>query len=326
MNGNRILKIMVASLLGAGTVASPALAQELSDFEEWSCRFCPFPEKGVEGNVDAEALHVSDDSARFGDYTGLDEEGAYINAGADILYRAGGGYAVGLEARNLGLDSRELALEAGRQGSWTVDLSWDELPRRLDDSVQTPYGGLGTSRLTLPSSWIRGNFTSGFTALDSTLRDFELGWDRETLGLGIEFIQSERLRYEIDWNQQTKEGRGLTWGSFLGTAADLVKPLDYQTDQVDAALVYAGTNWNVRLGYFGSFFSNKDTSLTWDNPFNGPDQGRLAMAPDNRYQQVQLAGAYRFTTWDTTLNASYAQGRMEQSDALLQYTDRKSVV
>jgi len=320
MNENRILKIMVASLLGAGTVASPVLAQELPDFEQWSCRFCPFPEQGVEGNVDAEALHVSDDSARFGDYTGLDEEGAYLNAGADMLYRAGEGYAVGFEARNLGLDSRELALRAGRQGSWIVDLSWDELPRRLDDSVQTPYSGLGTSRLALPSSWIRGNFTSGFTALETTLRDFELGWDRETLGLGIEFVQSERLRYEIDWNQQTKEGRGLTWGSFLGTAADLVKPLDYQTDQVDAALVYAGANWNVRLGYFGSFFSNNDTSLTWDNPFNGPDLGRLAMAPDNRYQQVQLAGAYRFTTWDTTLNASYAQGRMEQSDALLQYT------
>lgn len=320
MNGNRILKVLVASLLGAGTLSTPALAQELPDFEQWPCRFCPFPEKGVEGNVDAAALHVSDDSARFGDYTGLDEKGAYVNADADVLYRAGGGYAVGLKAQDLGLDSRELALRVGRQGTWTVDLSWDELPRRLDDSVRTPYDGLGSGRLTLPSSWIRGNFTNDFTALDATLRDFDLGWDRETLGLGVEFIQSKQLRYEIDWTQQTKQGRGLTWGSFLGTAEDLVKPLDYQTDQVDAAVVYAGDNWNVRVGYFASFFSNKDTALTWENPFNGPNVGLMAMAPDNSFQQAQLSGSYRFSAWDTTLNASYAQGRMEQSDALVGYT------
>jgi len=321
MNTNRTLKVVIAALLGTGVMAgSVANAQEMPDFENWKCRFCPFPEKGVSGDAGASAIDVSDDSARFGDYTGLDEEGARINAGADMVYRAGSGYAITLDARDLGLDSRSLALQAGRQGRWTVDLSWDELPRRLDDSVSTVYEGLGSSRLTLPSNWVRGNFTSELSALQGNLRDFELGWDRETAGLGLEFVQSARLRYEAEWTRQTKEGRGLTWGSFLGTAEDLVKPLDYQTDQVDAALVYAGQDWNVRLGYYGSFFSNQDTSLTWDNPFTGPDRGRMAMAPDNRYHQGRLSGVYRFATWDTTLNASYARGRMEQEDALLQYT------
>jgi MtrB/PioB family decaheme-associated outer membrane protein len=321
MNGTRTLKVIVAALLGAGTAAGPvALAQEMPDFEQWQCRFCPFPEKGVDGNAGASALNVSDDSARFGDYTGLDEEGAYVNAEADLVYRAGGGYAVTMEARNLGLDSRSIDLSAGRQGSWVVDLTWDELPRRLDDSVRTVYSGLGSDTLSLPTGWVRGNFTSDLAALDANLRDFTLGWDRQTAGLGFEFVQSERLRYEADWTRQTKEGRGLTWGNFLGVAQDLVKPLDYQTDQVDAALIYAGAGWNVRVGYYGSFFSNKDIALTWDNPFNGPDRGRMAMAPDNRYHQGQLSGRYTFSTWDTSLNASYARGRMEQTDALLQYT------
>jgi len=321
MNDNRILKVIVAALLGAGSAAGPvATAQEMPDFEQWRCRFCPFPEKGVSGSAGASVLDVSDDSARFGDYTGLDEEGSYVNADADLMYRAGEGYAVSLAARDLGLDSRSIDLRAGRQGSWVVDLSWDELPRRLDDSVRTVYGGLGSDTLVLPTGWVRGNFTSDMTALDASLRDFTLEWDRKTAGLGLEFVQSERLRYEADWTQQTKQGSGLTFGSFLGTAADLVKPLDYQTDQVDAALIYTGSDWNIRLGYYGSFFSNKDLWLTWDNPFNGPDQGRAALAPDNRYHQGQLSGAYRFTTWDTTLNASYAVGRMEQTDTLLDYT------
>jgi MtrB/PioB family decaheme-associated outer membrane protein len=320
MNGNRTLKIIVAALLAGGAATGPALAQELPDFEQWPCRFCPFPEQGVSGSADASVLNVSDDSARFGDYTGLDEEGTYVNADADLVYRAEGGYAVSLEAGNLGLDSRFLDLSAGKQGHWMVDLSWDELPRRLDDTGRTVYDGLGSSRLTLPSGWTRGNFTSELADLDASLRDFTLGWDRKTAGLGAEFVQSERLRYEADWTRQTKEGRGLTWGSFLGNAQELAKPLDYQTDEVDAALVYTGSGWNVRLGYYGSFFSNQDNTLTWDNPFNGPDRGRMAMAPDNTYHQATLSGAYHFPTWDTTLNASYSQGRMEQTDALTQYT------
>jgi MtrB/PioB family decaheme-associated outer membrane protein len=321
MNGNRTLKVIVAALLGAGTTALPAaFAQELPDFEQWQCRFCPFPEKGVSGSAGASALHVSDDSARFGNYTGLDEKGAYANADAELVYRADGGYAISLDARDVGLDSRSILLQAGRQGSWTVDLSWDEIPRRLDDTGRTVYSGLGSDTLSLPSGWVRGNFTGDLAALDANLRDFTLGWDRQTAGLGFEFIQSGNLRYEADWSRQTKEGRGLTWGNFLGTATELAKPLDYQTDQVDAAVIYAASKWNVRLGYFGSFFSNKDLSLTWENPFNGPSLGRMALAPDNRYHQAQLSGRYLFSTWDTSLNASYARGRAEQTDSLLAYT------
>jgi MtrB/PioB family decaheme-associated outer membrane protein len=322
MNGTHTLKVIVAALLSAGSVAAgpAALAQEMPDFEQWACRFCPFPEPGMAGSAGAGALNVSDDSARFGDYTGLDEQGTYVDADADLKYRADDGYAVAVDARKLGLDSRTIDVRAGRRGSWVVDLSWDELPRRLDDSGRTIYSGLGSNVLTLPSGWVRGNFSSDLPALDANLRDFTLGWDRQTAGLGLEFVQSERLRYEADWTRQTKEGRGLTWGNFLGPVQELAKPLDYQTDEVDAAVIYAGSGWNVRVGYYGSFFSNKDTTLTWDNPFNGPDRGRAAMAPDNRYQQGQISGAYRFPTWDTSVNASYARGRMEQSDTLLPYT------
>jgi len=321
MKGMTHLKLAVATLLGTVALHGPtAFAQEMPDFEKWECKRCPFPAKGLDGEAGASALNVSDDSARFGDYTGLDESGAYLNADADLLYRAEGGYTVSVLARDLGLDSRALAVEAGHRGRWMVDLSWDEIPRRLDDSVETVFSGIGSRQLTLPSSWVRGNFTSDLAALDASLRGFELGWDRKTLGLGFEFVQSERLRYELEASTQTKQGSGLTWGSFIGTAADLVKPLDYQTDRVDAALIYSGVNWNLRVGYYGSFFSNQDTSLTWENPFNGPDRGRMAMAPDNLYHQGMISGGYRFDTWDTTLNASYARGRMENTDSLLPYT------
>jgi MtrB/PioB family decaheme-associated outer membrane protein len=321
MNGNRTLKVLISMLLGAGTAVAPAVhAQQMPDFEQWQCRFCPFPEKGVEGSVSPSVLHVSDDSARFGNYTGLDEDGVYVNADADVLYRADGGYAVSVYTRDLGLDSRYLEIGAGRQGRWMVDLFWDEIPVRYDDTGRTIYGGLGSDSLVLPAGWVRSNTTAGFTALDANLRDFGLGWDRKTGGLGFEFVQSGNLRYEVDWARQTKEGRGLTWGNFLGPAQDLVKPLDYETNEVDAALVWSGDRWTIRTAYYGSFFKNNDASLTWENPFTGPELGRTALAPDNTYHQGIVSGVYQFATWSTTLNASYGVGRMEQDDRLLAYT------
>lgn len=323
MERNRTLRILVATLLGAAW-AAPVLAAE-PDWDNWACKFCPFPEAGPDGEASVEAIDVSQDSARFGRYTGLDENRIYGNADADVRFRGEGGYSADVRARDLGLDSRSAELELGRQGFWSVALSWDELPYRLDDSVSTVYSGLGSSSLGLPSNWVRSDFTDGMTALPPNLNGFELGHDRETLGLGVELVQSQRLRYELDWSRQTKEGQGLTWGSFLGSAATLAEPIDYQTDQVDAALIYAAERWSVRAAYYGSFFSNRDLALGWDNAFTGPDQGRMALAPDNRFNQVLLSGSYRLDAWDTTISASYAMGRAEQTDALLPYTVNTAV-
>ena len=193
MNANRTLQILVAALLGAGSAAQAQPAEP--DWEQWVCKFCPFPATGPDGSVSASALNVSDDSAKFGDYTGLDEDGVYANADADLTYRGDDGYAATLRARDLGLDSRSAGIEAGRQGAWTVDLFWDELPKRGDDTVQTVYSGIGSSRLDLPAGWVRSDFTSGMTALEANLRPFTLEHDRETLGLGLELVQSAPVRY-----------------------------------------------------------------------------------------------------------------------------------
>jgi hypothetical protein len=320
MNGNQTLKVIVAALLGAGTAASPALAQQAPDFEQWQCRFCPFPEKGVSGSVDASVLDVSDDSARFGEYTGLDEDGVYANGGADMVYRAGEGYAVAVDARDLGLDSRSIDLRVGRQGTWVVDLMWDEIPRRLDDTTRTVYSGLGSDRLVLPSSWVRGNFTSDLTALDANLRDFTLGWDRQTAGLGFEFVQSDRLRYEADWRRQTKEGPRAHLGQFHRH-----RPGPRQAAGLPDGRSRCGAGvCRLRLEC-----SPRVLRLLLQQQGHVPDVGQPVQRPGARTlgagagQSLPpglLSGSYRFATWDSTLNASYARGRMEQTDTLAAYT------
>jgi hypothetical protein len=84
MNRNRTLKILVAALLGAGWVQAQAAEP---DWDNWQCKFCPFPGSGTTGSASVGVKNVDDDSARFGDYTGLDEDGVYAVVSGPVAGR-----------------------------------------------------------------------------------------------------------------------------------------------------------------------------------------------------------------------------------------------
>ena len=65
--------------LGALGAAMGASAQV--DTSQWKCTACPYP-KGTTGTVDGGVGYVSDSSNKFGDYTGLDQKGAFGGYGA----------------------------------------------------------------------------------------------------------------------------------------------------------------------------------------------------------------------------------------------------
>ena len=85
------------------------------DKSDWECRFCTFP-SGTEIDVDGGVIWVSDDAAKFGDFTGLDEEGAYLDAQLAMHYWGEKGDRWQLLGRNLGLESREIGVTGGQTG------------------------------------------------------------------------------------------------------------------------------------------------------------------------------------------------------------------
>jgi MtrB/PioB family decaheme-associated outer membrane protein len=102
--------------------------------------------------------YVSDDSYKFGEYNGLESQGGYLIGNIDL--RGGGRYFDDDTTRwraqgsNLGLDTRELSAEYGHQGRYRFTVDYDELRRNRSDSYQTPYLGVGSTTLTLPSNWV----------------------------------------------------------------------------------------------------------------------------------------------------------------------------
>src|SRR4030067_1825418 len=110
-----------------------------------------------ESTVSAGIGYVSDDSLRFGQYTGMHEEGAYGLAEIDIAIRNDDtGTWTLLEGRNLGLDNRDLRFEHRRPGDWGYFLEYSQIPRLEPFTPTTAVTGIGTPNLSVPTTATAG--------------------------------------------------------------------------------------------------------------------------------------------------------------------------
>ena len=100
---------------------------------------------------------VSHGSYKFGEYNGLEDQGAF---GIASFHLAGGGAYDGtdatrwhLNATDLGTAARSADADYGVQGRFRLNFKYDEIQHNVWDSYNTPYLGAGGNVLTLPSSW-----------------------------------------------------------------------------------------------------------------------------------------------------------------------------
>ena len=157
LNNSKLRAVIAATLL------TPVAALAQVDTSEWKCEYCPF-EDGYRADVDAGIGYVSDDAARFGNGTGLDEKGAFVDLGGAGRY-VRDGTEVAWYAEDLGYDSRVLSISAGRPGKFEVALDYRELPYRLFDSTQTVFASSDAGVLTLPANWVAAGTTTGVRQL-----------------------------------------------------------------------------------------------------------------------------------------------------------------
>ena len=150
------------------------------DTAAWKCESCPYP-KGTSGTVEAGAGAVSDASAKFGDFTGLQRQGAHLVLGGSLVHRSEGGYFANLDAGDLGLPSRTLSGQVGREGLYTLWLGHSELARHFADGAVTPFRASGGSVLTLPTSFAAD--TTAAMPLASTLQPVDLGYQWTSLNV-----------------------------------------------------------------------------------------------------------------------------------------------
>ena len=320
------LPLSIAAALACGSLRAIGAEPESPlppDASGWQCKACPFDYGGY-GYIDFGAIGVDSGNYQYGKYTGLNHNGGYLLLDGEYGYRDDRADYWTVDASRLGLLSRSLSVQGGRQGLIELFGSFQSIPYYRFNDAFTPFrGGTGNS-LVLPANWVAGGSTQQMTALPESLDRVGIRQKREIADLGARLMpRTTNWKFDVDYRHDKQAGTAITGANFLTTTSLLAAPLDYATDQVDAGAQYARANWQIRFGYYGSFFHDADSALTWDNPFTpyvaGANIGHMSTAPDNSFNQFSVSGAWQILP-STRLMASGAYGTATQDDGYIPST------
>jgi hypothetical protein len=238
--------------LGVLSAATGASAQ--ADTSQWKCTSCPYP-KGTTGSVDAGLGHVSDASQKFGDYTGLHKNGAFLVLDGNVSRRGDDGYFADLWGADLGLDSRRLYGQAGREGLYSLNVGYAEIPRHLTEGARTPFLGSGGSVLTLPPGFPAAD--TGSMPLATTLQPIDTGFKYKRVDLGGTYIGGKDWSANLSLRHDERDGTRPVSGSFFSTSSQLVAPVNEKTDgawrKIDVKVKRKDIRVRSRKGYFAVY-------------------------------------------------------------------------
>jgi MtrB/PioB family decaheme-associated outer membrane protein len=299
----------------------------------------PIPDT-IWGGIEGGAYLGTEDSYKFGDYTGVKDDAWYGLANVELHGRApwnsGDTWHFDFQGSNLALDSRYLALSGGMQGLFDVWLEWDQIPKFEDDTASMVFLGRGTDTLTLPPGWVAAPTTAGFTALDANLSRLNLWRERDALRGGVGVVLPAGFSFASDYEWERRRGRKVV-GAVIGNtggnprSALLPERRNWQTHELDSKLRYANPTAQFELGYQNSFFDDFDDTLTWQNPFAAiagwnpaagypSGFGRKGLAPDNTFHQIYGSGGYNLPWWKTRIAGQASFAWYRQNDDFLPYT------
>lgn len=253
------------------------------------------PQSGVSAGIG----YWNKDRPRLGTYDGMNQKGPYGLLDAQISSRddAAGTWFV-LDARNLGLDTREFRADWLRQGDFGVSIDYNRMVRDEPYTVLTGVQGIGTATLRVP------------TPSASVLGEQHLGTVREAFGVGFSKILLAGYDLRVNFKNEDKQGARL-WGRG-GAAEFAAEPIDSNTRQMEAVLSRATKAFQIQAGYFGSWYTNRnslvDTALS-----NGTNPFFLSLPLDNEAHQLFANGGYNFSEHTRgTFKVSYTRATQNE--------------
>jgi len=234
--------------------------------------------------------YVSQGSFKFGEYNGLEDQGAFAIGNLDIRggapYDSADTYRWRIRGTDLGLETRNLGVEAGRQGSWRVRYSYDELRRNFTDSYQTFYDGAGSDRLSIPAfadvpvasrqsstananaalaNWqnIQSPYATAACAatggqpsaacagpgyrIPAAMRDFDVSTKRKKHDFDYTQELTDSVQMKFAYRHEDKDGDKLTGVAFGGPARGVLVP---EPIQFSTDIFRASVAWTGERSHF----------------------------------------------------------------------------
>jgi MtrB/PioB family decaheme-associated outer membrane protein len=334
----------------------------------------PVPASALGGTVDIGGLFTTaeGDEARYERYRDT-RDGTYSSLS---LNRQTGSSLFDASASHIGYrDQRYNASFVNRRVN--VGFQWLSLPLNYSYLARSPFTTTGTT-LTLDDGAQRAVQGPTFAPADGTAvgvpcapgappascstpaqaaqakaipsiynnfaTTFDLQQRRDTADFSLNYAATRAIDVDARFRSAMKDGQQPWGASFaFNNAIELPQPLDQRTDDLTVGASWVNPRGMFRVGWDGSWFTNHNQTLVWDNPLflsdfnnglappngpydpsgysngNGPAHGRQALAPSNMMNVVSATGLYKMAG-RTTLNGTVQLTSQNQDEALIPWT------
>ena len=334
----------------------------------------PAPLSGLTGTVDVGGMVTATDgdAARYERYRDMRDG---VVTGLDVSRQNESSW-FGASASHIGYrDQRYNARFTN--GRVKLNFDWQSIPLNFSYLTRTPFTFSGNT-LTLDNSAqnaVQGptNATNDGTAVgipcapgappaacgnptqadqakanrsiyDSLAVPFDLRYGRDNASIGALFSASRSVDIDARFSSSMREGQQPWGASFaFNDAVELPQTLDQRTNDMTLGATWTRERGMFRVGWDGSWFTNNNSTLVWDNPIrltdfnngllppngpydpsgysngNGPAQGRMALAPNNSMNVISATAMYKLQS-RTTLNGTLQFTSQNQNDNLIDWT------
>jgi MtrB/PioB family decaheme-associated outer membrane protein len=135
------------------------------------------------------------------------------------------------------------------------------------------------------------------------------------------YSPTEKLDIPLSYSREQKSGKramGAVAAQVSSNAVIMPYVVDWSTDQASAAVNYKWTKLYVSLGYYGSYFHNNTTSMTWQDIADATKTATATLAeePSNQFSQLTATAAYKISS-TAKLVVAGSYGRNTQDDPFL---------
>jgi hypothetical protein len=170
-------------------------------------------------SIEVGGAHVSGDSAKFGEYSGLNKSGSsaignFSLRGGDAYGEENGTRRYELTGADLGLTSRNLGFSMSNQGQWDFGIRYDQLTHYTAGGYQTPYNGeMGGNVFTLQGFGAVPTAAPGTRLLTATqlgqFRNMDISNNRDNTTLIGGLVLNPQWSLKLDVNHLDQSGAKL---------------------------------------------------------------------------------------------------------------------
>jgi MtrB/PioB family decaheme-associated outer membrane protein len=325
-------------------IAAAALTATMASAQEAPVSLVPRPPIGVPASATQVSVPavagVATFGARFSDVTGdavRYQRYRDLSDGAIIdrfrFDRDGNRWHFDSFADHVGAKDQKFHASFAGAGKVKASFTWDQIPMNLSDSTRTPYMVASPGVMRVDGLMQQGIQNGVLTMRDlaGTAAATEIDSYRHVAAFDLRYSPTRQLDLGLQVMQTHRNGTQPWAGSFaFNNVVELSAPVDTRTTDVSGDMEWANPRGMVRVGYVGSWFTNRVPTLTWDNPFKYTDstdatayvtgtggaQGQEASWPDNTQQAMTTAGSV-VLPGRTRMTGSLTAGIWNQNQALL---------